>query len=311
MLENLTTVTEPSIEPVTVAELKTHARLDSSNQYPAPAALTAALAGDGAGNVDDGAHRYKVTFVTADGETDGGDASAAVTVSDNTSDGQVDLSDIPLGGSAVTSRKIYRTEAGGSTYYLLTTIADNSTTTYTDNIADSSLGAEVPSTNTTEDPILSSLIKAARQQAEALTERSLITQTLKLTLSAFPGSRNIYLPRPNLQSVTSITYTDAEGSGQTLSTDAYDVQTGWPAVISLADGYSWPTVKKTLGAVEITYVAGYGDARSDIPEEIRVAIQVLATTWYNNRDSLIIGTNASEVPMMAKYMLAPYRVALG
>ena len=31
--------------------------------------------------------------------------------------------------------------SGGSTYYLLATIADNSTTIYTDNIADASLGA--------------------------------------------------------------------------------------------------------------------------------------------------------------------------
>ena len=45
------------------------------------------------------------------------------------------------GGTAslATSRKIYRTKAGGATYYLLTTIADNSTTIYTDNTADVSL----------------------------------------------------------------------------------------------------------------------------------------------------------------------------
>lgn len=115
----------------------------------APGAVTAALAGDGAGNVDNGAHLYKVTFVTADGETEAGTASETVTVADKTTDGKVSLTGIPLGPSGTTARKIYRTEAGLSTYKLLATLSDNTTEIYTDNTADSSLGATAPSTNTT------------------------------------------------------------------------------------------------------------------------------------------------------------------
>ena len=47
----------------------------------------------------------------------------------------------------VDSRRLYRTEAGGSTYKRLATISDNSTTTYDDGIADGSLGVEAPSDN--------------------------------------------------------------------------------------------------------------------------------------------------------------------
>lgn len=116
----------------------------------APGAPTAALAGGGAGNVDNGEHFYKITFVTADGETEAGTASSGVTVTDSGTDGKVALSSIPVSGdSSVTQRKIYRTEAGLSTYKLLDTIADNVTTTYEDNIADSSLGATAPAINTT------------------------------------------------------------------------------------------------------------------------------------------------------------------
>ncbi len=53
-----------------------------------------------------------MTFVTADGETDGGDVSASLTVADKAVNGQVTVSNIPVGGSAVTSRKLYRTAAG-------------------------------------------------------------------------------------------------------------------------------------------------------------------------------------------------------
>lgn len=119
----------------------------------APGAATAALTGAGAGNVDNGAHSYKITFVTAGGETEAGTASAPVTVADKTVNGQVALSAIPTGTvGIVTSRKIYRTVAGDTgDYKLVATIANNTATTYTDNTADSSLGAIAPSANTAVD----------------------------------------------------------------------------------------------------------------------------------------------------------------
>lgn len=55
---------------------------------------------------------------------------------------QIALTSIPTGGSSVTKRVIYRTEAGGSVYKYVATINDNATTTYTDNIPDSGLGRE-------------------------------------------------------------------------------------------------------------------------------------------------------------------------
>ncbi|HZT77586.1 MAG TPA: IPT/TIG domain-containing protein [Vicinamibacterales bacterium] len=60
----------------------------------------------------------------------------------------VTLSGIPKGGSIVTGRKIYRTVAGGSQLKLLVTLGDDTTTSYVDTIADASLGANVPVSNT-------------------------------------------------------------------------------------------------------------------------------------------------------------------
>lgn len=120
-----------------------------------PGACVSALAGAGAGNVDNGTHSYKVTFVTATGETDAGPVSNTTTVADETVNGKIALSSIPTSSFAgVTSRKIYRTAAGNAAtgpWLLLTTIADNTTTTLTDNTADSGLGATAPTANTTMD----------------------------------------------------------------------------------------------------------------------------------------------------------------
>ncbi len=107
----------------------------------APTDCTATLVATDTGNIDNGTHSYKVTFINDTGETDLGEISNTITVDDTHK--QVNLSNIPTSISgAVTSRKIYRTKAGAFIYYLLTTINNNSGTTYTDNTSDANLGTD-------------------------------------------------------------------------------------------------------------------------------------------------------------------------
>lgn len=114
----------------------------SFNPFTAPGALTAADGG-ASGNLSAGAYLYKVTFVTANGETQGGTASGSVTL---VASHKMSLTAIPLGPTGTLYRNIYRTTAGGSSYLFLTQISDNTTTTYTDNIADASLGTNTAPT---------------------------------------------------------------------------------------------------------------------------------------------------------------------
>lgn len=67
--------------------------------------------------------------------------------SNTATNNRVNLSAIAIGPAAVTSRKIYRTIVNGSQLKLLTTIADNTTTTYADSTADGSLGANAPTSD--------------------------------------------------------------------------------------------------------------------------------------------------------------------
>ena len=113
----------------------------------APAALTVGTPSAG-GSVDLGLHSYKVTFVTANGETTGGTTSAQVNVTTGGTQ-TVPLTAIPTGPTGTTSRKVYRTVAGDTgSYLLVTTIANNTATTYNDTTADASLGAAAPGSNT-------------------------------------------------------------------------------------------------------------------------------------------------------------------
>lgn len=284
-------VTPPATEPITLAEVTAHCRIDETNQEPAPAAPTVALVSPAvAGNVDNGAHRYLATYVTADGETQAGVVSAVVTVADKTVNGKVLVSGIPIGGASVTARKLYRTAAGGSTYMLLATIADNTTTSYTDNIADASLGAGAPTTNTTGDPLLTMLITVARQHAEQELKRYLITQTLDAYFHEFPDAdddEDLRFNLPPLQSVTSITYIDIDGVEQTLASSQYLVDAkSRPARIEPAYGVVWPSSREQMNAVKIRFVAGYGSA-SDVPACIKNWMLVRIKTLWDQRDQLV------------------------
>jgi len=120
-------------------------------------ALTAAV-NTTSGNLT-GTYGYVVTFVTGvvedngtlhiTGETGAGPVSNSVSPSSQ----QVNLTAIPTGPTGTIARRIYRNQASGSAstgpFYLVTTLAGNTITTFTDNVADGSLGNAVPTTNTT------------------------------------------------------------------------------------------------------------------------------------------------------------------
>lgn len=267
-------------EPLTVAEVKRHCAIDSDNAEPAPGAPVAALAGLGAGNVDNGVHRYRVTFVTAAGETGGGTISAAVTVADKTANGRVALTGIQIGGGAVTARKLYRTAAGGSIYLLLATIADNTTTTYTDNIADSTLGVEVPAVNTTDDPLLLRLITAAREAAEQALGRSIALATWETYRDKFADE--IKLLWPPILTIVSVTYIDANGATQTLGASIYSLDSkSEPGWLLRAVGATWPATQAVANAVTVRYTAGYG---ASCPDSIKQWMLLAIRAMYDHPD---------------------------
>ncbi|MDP8231029.1 MAG: hypothetical protein P9L93_08045 [Candidatus Gorgyraea atricola] len=123
-----------------------HGNLRFGQETKPSAATATAQAGSG---LEIGSYYYRITFVTAEGETArGSNGTVATTTSGNQ---QVGLTNIPTGSAHVTARKIYRCTVGQGydrTKYVAT-ISNNTTTTYTDTTADASLGASSPKFNTT------------------------------------------------------------------------------------------------------------------------------------------------------------------
>ncbi len=104
---------------------------------------TASFNSNGAGSPN-GDYQYKFTYVNS-ALVEGNPSTASTTFSVTSK--IINISSIPVAPQSygVASRKIYRTVAGGAVFKLVATISDNTTTSYNDNIADASLGANAPS----------------------------------------------------------------------------------------------------------------------------------------------------------------------
>lgn len=157
--------------------------------------------------------------------------------------------------------------------------------------------AHLAVTHALDDDLIDSYVESAvayLDGAEGVLGRCIVTQTWDLMLDGFPST--IKLPLPEAQSVTSITYTDANGDAQTLDPSAYQVA---GQRIVATDG--WPSVDDSLESVTVRFVAGYGLA-ADVPPNLKHAVKLLVGEAYAGREG-----EAMESPAIQR-LLRPFKV---
>ena len=163
-----------------------------------------------------------------------------------------------------------------------------------------------------EDTLIDDLVKSARESIEEDTGLQLITATWRLYLDQFPATgKLIRLPRPPLQSVSSIKYYDADGVLQTWTSTLYLVDIdAVPARIAEAPDEDWPDTQDRINAVEIEFVSGYGLAGSDLPEPINSALKLQLGHLFENREDVLVSSRVDVMPLVsgADAKLTPYRV---
>jgi hypothetical protein len=162
----------------------------------------------------DGTYRYAVTFLTASngGQTLAGPASAPLTLTGldglpgNTGH-TVRVTNIPTGGSTVTGRRVYRTKAGGSTFFVVGDVSDNVTTSFTDTLADSALGGTSPSSSTGAGPLTTAVpLSNIPRGSTGVTKRRIY----RGPSNTGPASLRLLV---ELANNTTTTYTDTTATG--------------------------------------------------------------------------------------------------
>ena len=161
----------------------------------------------------------------------------------------------------------------------------------------------IDSADTTEDVYLLSLIASATRFVEDETGQQLSLAEAKLTLDRWPSGRELVLPKPPLNAVTGVFYTDPTGIEQTLSPAAYTVDaTGKPGRIVLRPGQSWPATDGSANCIRIEFDAGYPTPDA-VPSNLRHVILLQVGHWFENREAATDRT-ITEVPLTLRSILA-------
>lgn len=162
------------------------------------------------------------------------------------------------------------------------------------------------------DALITRLLRAAREHAEAVMDRSIITQTIRYERGAFCD--RMFLPRGRVRSVTSVKYVDSAGTEQTLAASQYTLlnPSAGASYIVRAWEVVWPTIRSVPDAVRVTYVAGYEptqgsptDLVSGVPEKVRTAILKLLQCDYDD----LKREDREALRQDAYNDLSPYRLA--
>ena len=151
--------------------------------------------------------------------------------------------------------------------------------------------------DTSEDAaVITPLITAAREYCEKVTGRALVAQTVIAYPEVF--QKVMRLPRPPITSVTSVEYTDTDGTEAALEDyTADDENIAFDSIPSF--------VPAALNPIAITYAAGY----AAIPKTIRQAMLLLMGHWYNNREAVVVGPVTSvEVQLAVDRLLKQWKV---
>jgi hypothetical protein len=184
-------------------------------------------------------------------------------------------------------------------------------------LADAKAFAQIDSS--ADDTMLTALITAARRYVEKRTGLALINQTWVAVLDRWPGRNGrgfsepwwdgvregpislihpvepIEVVKRPFQSVTQIQLRDDLGAYTTVDSSLYFVErSGYTARIVRKADATWPSVTLSqTGAIEITFVAGFGSAASDVPDDLVTGLKMLVKHWYDHRDLSCDGAGGS------------------
>jgi uncharacterized phiE125 gp8 family phage protein len=171
-----------------------------------------------------------------------------------------------------------------------------------------------------DDDLIQQLIDAATARVDGrdgVLNRALVDQTWEYKFDGFPCGTDIAVPLPPLIEVESVKYVDATGIEQTFSSSSYRVSgvgASQGGAVSLVSTASWPVVAtQWLQPVTVRFRAGYVDtshtpAVGAVPAPIVAAIKLIVGHLYANRETVVVGAAAVEVPQSADWLLQRYIV---
>ncbi len=157
---------------------------------------------------------------------------------------------------------------------------------------------------TGEDSLVAGLIASARARIEEAVGLALISRTLRVTLDGWPTAlnsrRRMTLPVRPAGSLVAVRIV-RQGVPEDL-TAQFVLTPGRAARLSWISGHlPWTGPGKVI---EIDYVAGLGEAASDVAESLRLAVKLLVAHTYQSRG---FDGRGDLLPADVAALVAPWR----
>ena len=176
-----------------------------------------------------------------------------------------------------------------------------------------------PSDSSTVDKTVDFILKSTYSYVSKEIRRPIFNKTYKAFADYF--FRNSFVIKTTeVSSIDSFKYYDNDILVDVDPTTYYTGSQRYWTYIDLKDQEYWPdTYDKRKGAIELEYTAGYGSKESDIPDDLRHAVYMIALKWLENRGDCTDLTATNEglkfsiqasIPHAAKLILAHYKVPL-
>jgi uncharacterized phiE125 gp8 family phage protein len=162
-------------------------------------------------------------------------------------------------------------------------------------------------TDSSEDSLLTLCLKGARAKCEAMIGRALINRTVDQSFADFDDMLLELLP---VGTLTSVKYYDTAGAQQTLSSTYYELANvdGRPMIVAKANT-TWPELQEISYPVTVRYVAGYGAAAANVPDDIRTWILMTAAFLYAQAEAMDTTGKTVDIPSrFVDGLIDPYKV---
>jgi len=175
-----------------------------------------------------------------------------------------------------------------------------------------------------DDDLILSLMIAALGYAEHHCNKTILLRRMRAHSECWPADGYLCLPEGPVRLIESVSYIDSEQVRQVVAPEDWNSARRNDIDRIRLTGSTPSLSQSAMQLIEVEYIAGYGSIGQqaneydadypivyggntgefeDVPENIRQAIRLTVGHWYENRESVVLGTIASQVPMTAEHLL--------
>ncbi len=153
-----------------------------------------------------------------------------------------------------------------------------------------------------DDALITDMIVAATRRIERATGLALITSQWQLLSDALPADCTFRIPLAPVTGIDEVAVRTASGWQVVPATHWQADLASRPARLRATK--EWPAPDGGLNALRITFTAGFGADDTAVPEELKMAVLILAAHTYEFREG---GVAKTGLPPEVRALIEPWR----